>query len=100
MIIREIICQAIKERIVIQFLYEGQPRIVEPFTLGYHKDTGNLVLSAYRVGGFSKSQSDTPWRLYIIDDIRNLSLSNSQAKSYRKGYNPSDSRMSSIICTY
>jgi hypothetical protein len=100
MTISKIICQAIKERIVIQFSYEGQPRIVEPFTLGYHKDTGNLVLSAYRVGGFSKSQNDPPWRLYIVDDIRNLSFSNIQAESYRKGYNPNDSRMSSIICSF
>ncbi len=99
MTISEIICQAIKERIVIQFSYEGQLRIVEPFTLGYHKDTGNLVLSAYRVGGFSKSQNDPPWRLYIVDDIRNLSFSNRQAESYRNGYNPNDSRMSSIICS-
>lgn len=95
----EIICQAITDRIVIQFSYDGQTRIVEPFTLGYHKDTGNLVLSAYRVGGFSKSHSDPPWRLYIVGDINNLSLTGKQAESYRQGFNPRDSRMSSIICT-
>ena len=99
MTINEIICQAITERTVIQFSYDGQIRIVEPFTLGYHKDTGKLVLSAYRVGGYSKSQSDPPWRLYIIEDLRNLSLTGKQAESYRQGYNPRDSRMSSIICT-
>lgn len=97
---KEIICQAIKDRIVIQFSYDGQTRIVEPFTLGYHKDTRNLVLSAYRVGGFSKSQNEPPWRLYVLDDIRNLSLAEKKAESYRQGYNPKDSRMSSIICTY
>jgi predicted DNA-binding transcriptional regulator YafY len=96
---KEIIYQAIKDRNVIQFSYDGQLRIVEPFTLGYHKDTNNLVLSAYRVGGYSKSQNDPPWRLYTVDDIRNLSVSDKHAESYRQGYNPRDSRMSSIICT-
>ncbi len=95
----EIICHAIKERIVIQFSYDGNIRIVEPFTLGYHKDTGNLVLSAYRVGGFSKSNSEPPWRLFVVNEISGLSLTNRQAASNRAGYNPNDKRMSSIICT-
>lgn len=96
----DLICQAIRDRIVIQFNYDGQLRIVEPFTLGYHKDTDNLVLSAYRVGGYSKSDSEPPWRLYIVQDIRGLSLTDRQAQSHRAGYNSRDSRMYRIICTY
>ena len=93
------ICQAIADRIVLQFTYDGHIRIVEPFTLGYHKDTGNLVLSAYRVGGYSKSHNEPPWRLYIVADIRDLLLTDREALSYRNGYNSRDSRMSRIICT-
>lgn len=93
------ICSAIADRTILQFIYDGQTRIVEPFTLGVHKDTGNLVLSAYRVGGYSKSQNDPPWRLYIVESISGLSLISGKAQSYRSGYNPGDSRMSKIICT-
>lgn len=95
-----IICKAIEERIVIQFTYEGQQRIVEPFTLGVHKDTNNLVLSAYRVGGYSKSQNEPPWRLYKLKKISNLFLTNQEALQYRQGYNPNDSRMKMILCTF
>jgi hypothetical protein len=96
---KDIICQAISDRIVIQFMYDGHSRIVEPFTLGYLKDKGKLVLSAYLVGGFSKSKSNPPWRIYIVDEIHSLKLTDRQAQSNRPGYNPRDSRMSSIICT-
>lgn len=96
----ETICHAIKNRIVIQFSYEGYSRIVEPFTLGYHKDTSNLVLSAYGVGGYSKSQSEPPWRLYIVNQISGITFTNQRASTSRIGYNPNDSRISSIICTY
>jgi hypothetical protein len=96
---QDIICQAIADRTVLQFTYDGQIRIVEPFTLGVHKDTGNLVLSAYRVGGYTKSNNDPPWRLYIVADIRDLSLTDREALAYRNGYNSRDSRMSRIICT-
>jgi len=96
---KEIICRAIRERIVIKFTYDEETRIVEPFTLGYHKETGNLVLSAYQVGGYSKSQSEPAWRLYNVENISKLSLTDKQAQKHRKGYNPKDSRMLSIICT-
>jgi len=94
-----IICQAIKERKVLQFSYEGNIRIVEPFTLGNHKDTGNLVLSAFRIGGYSKSANEPQWRLYIVNEMQNLSSTNQRAMATRPGYNPNDSRMSTIICT-
>ena len=51
---KKLITNAIQNRLVIQFIYEGQLRIVEPFVLGRHKDSGNIVLRSYRVGGYSK----------------------------------------------
>ena len=66
---QDIIADAIENRWVIQFIYEGQLRIVEPFVLGLHKDTGNLVLRSYRVGGYSKSKKSPPWRLFKIAPV-------------------------------
>jgi hypothetical protein len=51
----KLICEAISSKKVIKFNYEGQERIVEPYTYGVHKDTNNEVLSAYQIGGFSSS---------------------------------------------
>jgi hypothetical protein len=94
----EIICTAIKSRLVIQFRYEGELRIVEPFVLGYHKNAGNLVLRSYRVGGYSKSDRESPWRLFDVNNITELILTDIKAQSVREYYNPNDKHMSEILC--
>lgn len=96
--IEEIICSAIKNRLVIRFQYDGEIRIVEPFVLGYHKDTGNLVLRSYRVGGYSKSDREPPWRLFDTSNISELEVTDIKARSDREYYNPNDKHMSEIIC--
>ena len=52
----DLICTAIAKRTLLEFDYDGYRRRVEPYTLGYHKDTGNLVLSAFQTQGFSRGQ--------------------------------------------
>lgn len=94
----EIICDAIRKRLVIEFNYEGELRIVEPFVLGLHKTTGNLVLRSYRVGGYSKSEREPSWRLFNTTYIENLKLTDKIAKSDREYYNPEDKHMSEILC--
>ena len=91
--------QAIETGVVIEFTYDGERRIVEPFTLGILKTTGNLVLCGYRVGGFSKSGNTPPWRNYIVAGMSDLILTAIPAEPFREGYNPPDARMSSIIAT-
>lgn len=61
----EIICEAIRKRQLIEFHYEGHLRIVEPQILGKNK-TGNMILSAWQVGGHPQSDSKKPWRDYKI----------------------------------
>ena len=91
------LCEAIRTRKVISFTYEGRTRIVEPFTLGVHKDTGNLSLCAYWIGGYSESRRSPYWRLYTLRHMQNLQVTDQSAARHRLGYNPRDSRMSSII---
>lgn len=95
---KDLICKAIKERIVIQFSYDGHTRIVEPFLLGYLSDTDNFVLSAYRVGGYSRTRSSPPWRTFIVAEMSSITLTDMVAQSNRRGYNRRDSRMSRIVC--
>ena len=96
---QNLICNAIKERFVIQFDYNGHLRIVEPFTLGVLKRTENIALSAYRVGGYSESENSPPWRLYTLNKIISIKTLNRKAMLYRPRYKSRDSRMSKIICT-
>lgn len=94
----KIICEAIQNRLVIKFIYDGETRVVEPFALGYHKDTGNLVLRSYRVGGYSKSANEPPWRLFVMNNATELEITTTAAQSDREYYNPNDKHMSEILC--
>jgi len=95
---KELICTAIKNRKVIQFTYENQIRIVEPFVIGNHRDTNNLVMRSYRAGGYSKSEREPNWRLFDVSLISNLSITDTNAADFREYYNPQDKHMSRIIC--
>ncbi len=95
---KENLCQAIASRSVITFMYKGQPRIVEPFTLGRHKDTGNLVLRAFWIGGYSESQKTPHWRLYTVNKMYNIQITERPAAAHRIGYNSDDSHMITIYC--
>jgi hypothetical protein len=97
MMLRELICQAISERRLIRFDYKGEERIVEPHLLG-ERTSGNEALSAWQVGGFSESNSQPPWRSYLLDKMAQLVILEQQFDGPRPGYNPHDSTMSRIFC--
>lgn len=94
----EMLSKAIKERRLVKFVYEGEIRIVEPFTLGVIRKSNKLSISAYIIDGFSKSKNPSPWRLYHLNKITQLEILEFEAECYREGYKESDSRMSEIIC--
>lgn len=91
------IANAVRERRIIQFWYKDLMRTLEPHTYGIHKDTNNEVLAGYQTGGFSHSGDLPGWRLYRIDELLSLQVTNQVFRITRTGYNPNDSRMSSIF---
>ncbi len=94
---KNIICEAIKNRKLLEFYYDGHHRIVEPFTLGVsHKN--NDVLSVYQVRGGSESGSSNPWRLFNLEEIENIRISDEFFAGSREGYRKGDPRMSVIHC--
>lgn len=95
---REIICEAIQNRNLLFFVYKGHERIVEPHLLGEKTETGNIVLNAWQVSGYSESYNVPPWRNYLLDEITNLTVLNKTFSGARSGYNAVDKTMSRIIC--
>ena len=89
--------QAIRNRRVVEFQYHGQQRVVEPFTYGVEKDTGNEVLSAFQIGGQSNSGGLPAWRLFSVSEISGLRATPLAFTASRPGYNRNDSRMSQIL---
>ena len=92
------ICNAIMERRLIRFYYEGHLRIVQPHAYGIHKNTKNEVLRAYQVGGYSSSGNIPGWRLYLVRKISNIEITDETFENPALGYRKNDSAMSHIFC--
>ncbi|MCB8963729.1 MAG: hypothetical protein H6536_01640 [Bacteroidales bacterium] len=92
------ICEAIRERLLIEFIYDAQIRIVEPYILGVHKDTGSMVLLAYQVGGHIENENAPLWKLYKVEKMGKMKLQSDSFTTLRKGYKLDDSRFTKIRC--
>jgi hypothetical protein len=92
------ICSAIDTKKVISFYYRGGIRFVEPFCYGLHKSTGEEVLRGYQVKGFSEFGEPYGWKIYLMNEISKLVITENNFKGDRKDYNPNDPVIEKIIC--
>ena len=92
-----LVCQAIAQRKVIRFHYDGGTRDIEPHVHGVGKDGGEL-LRGYQVSGFSRSGQVTGWKMFKLDEVRAMALTDRSFASPRTGYEPQDAVMSTIHC--
>ena len=90
----EIIKQAITNKNVIEFFYDGKQRTVEPYLVG-NTPTGKQSLRAYQIGGYSNSEIPA-WKTFTIMKISNVVLTDDHF-SKRFDYNPNDKGMMSIL---
>jgi len=97
MISKEVVCEAINNRQVVEFHYKGHLRKVEPHLVGT-RTTGNIELSAFQTGGYSESRSIPFWRGYLLSGITNWNPTEETFNGTRDGYNQNDKRMTHIYC--
>ena len=71
---KTLINEAIKNRKLLEFNYQGYYRVVEPHTFGIYNN-GNELLIAYQIDGESKSRKPPFWRNFMVDEIEDLLLS-------------------------
>ena len=94
---RHTICQAIRSRCLLRFLYDGYERVVEPHCCGC-TSKGNLILSAYQVEGLSRTGLVPDWRVFTVSRMRTLTLLPAEFAGPRQGYNPRDPRFDVVYC--
>ncbi len=95
------ICQAIHEMKLLTFTYADRQgnihkRIVEPYAHGVTK-AGNEALRAYQIAGTSESEIPN-WRLYVVDRITNLNISEQGFDGTASGYAHGDKDLDPIHC--
>lgn len=92
-----VICDAIRARRLLRFVYDGYERIVEPHLYGVNT-AGHEALSAYLVSGWSGSEPEPGWRTYLISEMEGTAALAEGFAGVRGGYNPRDSRMTQLFC--
>ena len=65
-----IIRNAIANKEVIEFTYQGYPRVAEPHVYGIK--AGKRKILVYQIGGLTSSGKIPDWRLVNIDEIFGL----------------------------
>ena len=93
---RNIIIEAINNQNLVELVYDGGARIVEPYCFGISKQ-GNELLRVYQVSGFS-STNKMDWKLLSIDKIINLKILDEKFLYVRNDYKRGDKAMSTIYC--
>lgn len=96
-LLNEVICEAIKSRKIISFIYEGGGRYVEPYCYGILKN-GNEALRGYQIKGYSSSGKIFGWKLFHISKMKGIKIENEKFTEIRPRYNPNDSAMHKIFC--
>ena len=94
----EIIREAIENKRMIEFNYKDEVRVVEPYAYGV-SSKNNDILRGYQVEGGSSSSSDLGWRLFTVDKIENIIITDIEFEAIQDGYNPNDSAMTEIYVT-
>ena len=90
------ISQAIRDRRVLTFDYDGYQRTVEPHCHGI-TTAGNEALRCYQTAGGSSSGKVPGWHMMKVEKIIGLTVSLSVFGGPRPGYSRGDRNMSTIF---
>ena len=87
------IINAVKQKKVIEFIYDGEIRVVEPHCYGL-TTKGNEAIRAYQIAGYSSSGT-MGWKLYDLSKVEDIQV-HDEVFSIRSGYKRGDKGMSEI----
>ena len=93
---KDLLCRAIADKLIVQFKYDGRSRIVEPFCCGIGIEN-NYVLRGFQIRGSDKTKP-LCWRLYELEEMSHLNITQHRFKGKREEYNPQDSAIIKVFC--
>lgn len=96
-ILEPMVCEGISDRLLMMFAYADTVRVVEPHLCGVNS-AGHVVMSAWLLPGYSRSDPDGGWRSFLLERMWAAQLLPQHFEGARPGYNPADPRMQRVIC--
>lgn len=95
---RDLLEAAITERRLARLWYEPGTRLIECHALGYGS-AGQILLRAFQVEGASSSNEHVNWKLFRLDRMRDVELTDVAFDGPRPEYKLNDRAMTrGIIC--
>jgi len=91
------ICEAIRQRLLLEFTYDGLHRVVAPYCHGV-STAGHESLRAVQVGGESRSRGMRSGKLWTVAKMANVRVTDRPFTPDDPNYNPDDSGMKQIHC--
>jgi hypothetical protein len=91
------ICDAIRARRLLRFVYDGYERIIEPHVYGVNT-AGHEAVSGFLVGGWSSSETEPGWRMFLIDQMRDVAALAERFEGSREGYRADDPHYVTTHC--
>jgi hypothetical protein len=92
-----LLCEAIRSRRLIEFDYDDRHRIVQPYCHGFSAKQREL-LRAIQIGGSSRSRGLGFGKLWLVDKMRNIRLTDQAFLPTDPDYNPDDAAIGRIHC--
>jgi hypothetical protein len=92
----DIICEAIRKRVLLEFRYHDKSRVVAPYCHGL--STRGEVLRAIQVRGESDSGKFGFGKLWLVGDMVALRMLDEHFTPDDPRYNPNDSAMKQVHC--
>lgn len=92
-----IICDAIRAKRLIRFVYEGYERIIEPHLHGINA-ANHEMLSGWLIGGWSESRPEPGWRNYLVKDMHDVHALAEHFAGPRPRYNAFDPKVRQVFC--
>ncbi len=86
------IAEAIRTQRCVQLFYAPGLRTIEPHALGMSSE-GHLLLRAYQIDGASSSGEHVHWKLFRLDRIGQLGVTDVPFNGPRHGYKRGDKAM-------
>lgn len=90
-----LLAQAVAERKLLAFSYDGLNRLVEPHAVGLNK-SGLMVMRAWQLAGESATVV-AGWKLFTLEKATNMSVVDLPSQAPRPGYKAGDKGIATIV---
>jgi hypothetical protein len=92
-----VICDAIRARHLLRFVYEGYERVIQPHVYGINS-AGHEAVSGWLVAGWSASETTPGWRMYLVEQMRDVAALSESFDGPVEGYKGDDPHYDQIHC--